>query len=63
GAIGEIGTLLGNLNVDIKQIEIGNSWEGKVSLRMIVKAPQRISKNELILKLSDLPSVIDVEFI
>ncbi|WP_273333834.1 MgtC/SapB family protein [Dictyoglomus turgidum] len=63
GAIGEIGTLLGELNVDIKQIELGNSWEGKISLKILVRIPQKLTKNELLLRLSDLPSVIDVELI
>jgi len=63
GVIGEIGTLLGNLSVDIKQIELGSSWEGKIVLRMNVRVPQKLSKNYLISKILDLPSVINAEYI
>lgn len=63
GVIGEIGTLLGNLNVDIKQIELGSSWEGKVVLKMTVRIPQKLSRNDLISKILDLSSVINVEYI
>ncbi|MCX7720852.1 MAG: MgtC/SapB family protein [Dictyoglomus thermophilum] len=63
GSIGEIGTLFGELNIDIKQIELGNSWGGKVSLKILVRLPQKISKNDLLLRLSRLPSVVDAEII
>lgn len=63
GSIGAIGSLLGNLNVDITRIELSSSWDGKVSLIISLKLPAKLSEEELIAKIIELDNVISAEWV
>jgi len=65
GAIGEIGTLLGNLGVNIKRIELGppiDENSKKVTLIIDLKLPAKITKDEIISKIIELDSVVTAEW-
>ncbi|MGB9856777.1 MAG: MgtC/SapB family protein [Dictyoglomaceae bacterium] len=63
GSIGAIGTLLGSLNVDIKQIELSSAWDGKVILTISLKLPAKLSEEEVIAKVVELDNVISAEWV
>jgi putative Mg2+ transporter-C (MgtC) family protein len=63
GSIGAIGTLLGSLNVDIKQIELSSAWNGKVILTISLKLPAKLSEEEIIAKVVELDNVISAEWV
>ncbi|PMQ01204.1 MAG: magnesium transporter MgtC [Dictyoglomus sp. NZ13-RE01] len=62
GSIGAIGSLLGSMNVDIKQIEISSEWDGKVILTLNLKLPAKLSEEEVIARLVELDNVISAEW-
>jgi|YelNatPaOPRAMG01_1025707.scaffolds.fasta_scaffold01978_16 putative Mg2+ transporter-C (MgtC) family protein len=63
GSIGAIGTLLGKLNINIKQIELSSPWDGKVILTIVLRLPAKLSEEEVITKIVELDNVISAEWV
>jgi putative Mg2+ transporter-C (MgtC) family protein len=61
GVIGEIGTVLGELKVNIKQIGLTSINENMAELSLILRLPSKIKKEEIIERLSKIISVKEIE--
>jgi len=60
GQIGKIGTLMGNLGVNIRNVIIEDKGEDTVIIEFQVTLPSHISRNRLMVELSQLDEVIKV---
>uniref|UniRef100_A0A7C3MJ76 MgtC/SapB family protein n=1 Tax=Dictyoglomus thermophilum TaxID=14 RepID=A0A7C3MJ76_DICTH len=63
GVIGEIGTILGELKVNIKQIGLNSINENIAELNLILRLPSKIKMEEIVEKLSKLSSVKEIDII
>ncbi len=57
GQIGRIGTLLGNLGVNIEHVDMSGRMDEKVVLALGVRLPPRLSRDELLVALGDVDGV------
>lgn len=61
GQIGKIGSLLGELNVNIRNIKMDNMDDGKLSVTLNVRAPAGLKFNDIMTKLVQIDGVYNVE--
>lgn len=63
GSIGKLGTLLGELDVDIKEIGVSPLDEDNATLRIVLRLPAKLKERDLVTKLSELENVKNIEMV
>ena len=60
GQIGKIGSILGDMNVNIKNLKMMESSDDKLSIILLVRMPPYLKINDLISKLSQIRGIYDI---
>ena len=61
GQLGKIGTALGEMAVNIKNIRMFREEKGLISLELLVRVPVNVNFNKVINKLAEVEGVIDID--
>lgn len=61
GQLGRIGTVLGLMSVNIKNLKMFRNEKGKINLEILIRVPANVNINKVIDKLVDVDGVINID--